>query len=204
MKKIFITIFVLCTALSMQATIHLTYQQWVGDDLVNTNITKDTTIIVTEYEYDEDLEEATMHIKGTLYSDVSENITATITRQATGIIDQFCAGENCIPGNKDLTQEIGLKIGSLPSDRQWIAHFTPTEPGVTTIKYGFNDYSNTFGSQIHLTVKYCYMTSAVEDIFSPQHNGKIYNLLGQEMPGTELNELPAGIYIINGKKYIKQ
>jgi hypothetical protein len=46
--------------------------------------------------------------------------------------------------------------------------------------------------------------SAIENVVTPQYNGKIYNLLGQEMPSTELSELPKGIYIINGKKIIKQ
>jgi hypothetical protein len=46
--------------------------------------------------------------------------------------------------------------------------------------------------------------TAIEDVVAPQYNGKIYNLLGQEMPSTELSELPKGIYIINGKKIIKQ
>ena len=46
--------------------------------------------------------------------------------------------------------------------------------------------------------------SAIENLVAPQYNGKIYNLLGQEMPATELSELPKGIYIINGKKIIKQ
>jgi hypothetical protein len=34
--------------------------------------------------------------------------------------------------------------------------------------------------------------------------GMIYNLLGQRMSANDLSELPKGIYIINGKKYIKQ
>jgi hypothetical protein len=38
----------------------------------------------------------------------------------------------------------------------------------------------------------------------PQGNNIIYNLLGQRMPSNELSELPAGIYILNGKKYIKK
>jgi hypothetical protein len=46
--------------------------------------------------------------------------------------------------------------------------------------------------------------TAVEDIVAPQYNGKIYNILGKLMPTTDLNELPTGIYIINGMKYIKQ
>ena len=90
------------------------------------------------------------------------------------------------------------------STQDWSAHFFPKEPGVTTISYAFDDGCNCLGGRITLTVKYCYLTSAVESVVAPTTNGKIYNLLGQEMPTAELNELPAGIYVINGKKYIKQ
>ena len=201
MKKIFTTIFVLSAALSMQAALHLTTEKWVEDDQVSTEITESTTIIVNEYEWDEDLEEATMGVTGQLYSDESPNITVTITRQNTGILDQFCAGGSCIYGNEELTQICELTIGSMPMERQWTTHLTIAEASTTTISYSFNDGVN---PMITLTVKYCYLTSAVENVVAPQYNGKIYNLLGQEMPATELNELPKGIYIINGKKYIKQ
>lgn len=201
MKKIFTTIFVLSAALSMQAALHLTTEKWVEDDLVSTEITESTTIIVNEYEWDEDLEEATMGVTGQLYSDESPNITVTITRQNTGILDQFCAGGSCIYGNEELTQICELTIGSMPMERQWTTHLTIAEASTTTISYSFNDGVN---PMITLTVKYCYLTSAVENVVAPQYNGKIYNLLGQEMPATELSELPKGIYIINGKKYIKQ
>ena len=201
MKKIFTTIFVLSAALSMQAALHLTTEKWVEDDQVSTEITESTTIIVNEYEWDEDLEEATMGVTGQLYSDESPNITVTITRQNTGILDQFCAGGSCIYGNEELTQICELTIGSMPMERQWTTHLTIAEASTTTIIYSFNDGVNPV---ITLTVKYCYLTSAVENVVAPQYNGKIYNLLGQEMPATELSELPKGIYIINGKKYIKQ
>ena len=201
MKKILTTVIVLCAALGMQAALHLTTEKWVEDDQVSTEITESTTIIVNEYEWDEDLEEATMGVTGQLYSDESPNITVTITRQNTGILDQFCAGGSCIYGNEELTQICELTIGSMPMERQWTTHLTIAEASTTTIIYSFNDGVNPV---ITLTVKYCYLTSAVENIVAPQYNGKIYNLLGQEMPVSELNELPKGIYIINGKKYIKQ
>ena len=201
MKKIFTTILVLCTAWSMQAALHLSYNNWVGEDLETVTITQDTTIVVTEYEYDEDMEEATMEVRGKMYSDESENITVTITRQITGIIDQFCAAGNCISGNKELTQVCEFTIGQDALKRSWFTHYTPLQAGVETIIYTFDDGVN---PAIKLTIKYSYLMTAVEDVVAPQYNGKIYNMLGQEMPATELSELPAGIYIINGKKYSKQ
>ena len=200
MKKIFTTIFVLSAALSMQAALHLTTEKWVEDDKVSTEITESTTIIVNEYEWNEDLEEATMTVEGQLYSDESQAITVTITRQNTGINDQFCAGGSCMYGNAELTQVCPLTVAAA-FQRGWSAHYIPQQAGVETITYTFDDGVN---PEIVLTVKYSYLTNAVENVVAPQYNGKIYNLLGQEMPANELSELPKGIYIINGKKYIKQ
>ena len=201
MKKILSTVFMLCAALSMQAALHLNYEKWVDDEQVITEVTENTTILVTEYEWDEDLEEALMEVRGQLYSDESQNISVTITRQSMGVIDQLCAAGNCVPGNGELTQVCDFTIGSNPMQRSWFTHYTPQEAGNEVISYKFNDGVN---PTITLTIKYSYLMTAVENVSTTQTNGKIYNLLGQEMPATELSELPKGIYIINGKKYIKQ
>ena len=201
MKKFLSTIFVLCIALSTQAALHLNYEKWEGDEKVVTEVTQNTTITITEYEWDEDLEEALMEVRGQLYSDESQNITVTITRQSTGVIDQLCAAGNCVPGNGELNQVCEFVIGAMEMQRSWFTHYTPMEAGEEVISYEFNDGVN---PAITLTIKYSYLMTAVEDVVAPQYNGKIYNLLGQEMPSTELSELPKGIYIINGKKDIKQ
>ena len=203
MKKIYTTILLLGMAISMSASFHLTIEKWVEDDLVSTDITKDTTIVVSEYEYDEDLEEATMGVEGVMYSDDTENITVSITRSATGIFDQFCAAGNCVPGNSELTQELNFTVGTLSSMRRWFTHYTVYEAGTETIAYTFDDGIN---PTLTLTVKYSYKdeNTAVEDVVVRPTDNAIYNLLGQRMPTNELNELPAGIYIVNGKKIIKQ
>lgn len=201
MKKFLSTIIVLCAALSMQAALHLNYETWEGDEKVVTDVTENTTILVTDYKWDEDLEEALMEVRGQLYSDESQNITVTITRQNTGVIDQFCAAGNCVPGNGELNQVCEFTVGTAAFQRSWFTHYTPIEAGNEVISYEFNDGVN---PAITLTIKYSYLMTAVEDVVAPQYNGKIYNLLGQEMPATDLSELPKGIYIINGKKYIKQ
>ena len=201
MKKILTTVIVLCAALGMQAGLHLNYETWVGDEKVVTDVTENTIILVTDYEWDEDMEEASMEVRGQLYSDESNNITVTITRQSTGVMDQFCAAGNCVPGNGELNQVCEFVVGAMEMQRSWFTHYTPMEAGEEVISYEFNDGVN---PTITLTIKYSYLMTAVEDVVAPQYNGKIYNLLGQEMPVSELNELPKGIYIINGKKYIKQ
>ena len=202
MKKILTTIFVLCAALSMQAALHLNYEKWVDDEQVITEVTENTTILVTEYEWDEDLEEALMEVKGQLYSDESQNIKVTITRKNTGVIDQFCAAGNCVPGNGELNQVCEFTIGSNPMMRSWFTHYTPMEAGTEVISYEFNDGVN---PSITLTIKYSYKSDTpVSNITTPSNVKVIYNILGQKMPTTNINELPKGIYIINGKKYIKQ
>ena len=203
MKKIYTTIFLLGLAISMSASFHLTIEKWVEDDLVSTDITKDTTIVVSEYEYDEDLEEATMGVEGVMYSDDTQDITVSITRSATGIFDQFCAAGNCVPGNSELTQELNFTVGTLSSMRRWFTHYTVYEAGTETIAYTFDDGIN---PTLTLTVKYSYNdeNTAVEDVVVRPTDNAIYNLLGQRMPTNELSELPAGIYIVNGKKIIKQ
>lgn len=203
MKKIFTTFFVFSIALAMQASFHLTLEKWVEDDLVTTNITKDTTIVVTEYEYDEDLEEALMEVRGQLYSDESQNITVTITRKNTGIIDQFCAAGNCVPGNGELTQVCEFTVGTADFQRSWFTHYTPIEPSTEVIVYTFNDGVN---PTIKLTVRYSYEDdeTAVEEVIARPNDNIIYNLLGQRMPTTNWEKVSVGIYIINGKKYIKK
>lgn len=203
MKKFYTTILLLGMAISMSASFHLTIEKWVEDDLFSIDVTKDTTIIVTEYEYDEDLEEATMGVEGVMYSDESQQITVSITRSAEGIFDQFCAAGNCVPGNSELTQELEFTIGSMASMRRWFTHYTVYEAGTETIVYSFNDGIN---PALTLTVKYSYMDedTAVDNVVVLPTNNIIYNLLGQRMPTTNWEDLSAGIYIINGKKYIKQ
>jgi hypothetical protein len=201
MKKILTTIFVLCAALSMQAGLHLNYEKWVDDEKVVTHVTENTTITITEYEWDEDLEEALMEVRGQLYSDESQNIKVTITRQNTGVIDQFCAAGNCVPGNGELNQVCEFVVGTMAMQRSWFTHYTPMEAGTEEISYEFNDGVN---PSITLTIKYSYKTTPVDNVEIKPTSNVIYNVLGQKMPTTNISELPKGIYIINGKKYIKK
>ena len=201
MKKILTTVIVLCAALSMQAALHLNYEKWEGDEKVVTEVTQNTTITITEYEWDEDLEEALMEVRGQLYSDESQNIKVTITRKNTGVIDQFCAAGNCVPGNGELNQVCEFVVGTMAMQRSWFTHYTPMKAGTEVISYEFNDGVN---PSITLTINYSYETTAVEDVEIRPTSNVIYNLLGQKMPTTEISELPKGIYIINGKKFIKQ
>lgn len=196
MKKFLSTFFLASMMLSAYAGLGLTFVTVdENEEDIVTTITKDTTFIVTNYEEDWD-GNPEMTAKGEA-SSTSNKITVTIERSAEGLNDQFCLGA-CLQGNGEKTQVEEFPLGPV---NIWFTHFYPTEPSETTIAYTFDDGVN---PAITLTIKYSYLMTAVEDVVAPQYNGKIYNLLGQEMPVSELNELPKGIYIINGKKYIKQ
>ena len=197
MKKFLSTFFLASMMLSAYAGLGLTFVTVdENEEDIVTTITRDTTIIVTNYEEEWD-GNPEMTARGKVSSE-SDKITMTIERSAEGLNDQFCLG-SCLQGNGKKTQVEELTLGS--ANNIWFAHFYPTEPSETTIAYTFDDGVN---PAITLTIKYSYLMTAVEDVVAPQYNGKIYNMLGQEMPATELSELPAGIYIINGKKYSKQ
>jgi hypothetical protein len=198
MKKIFTTLFMASMLLNVHAALGLSYITLNEDEEeVITNVTKDTTIIISDFEEDIFTEKMVMSLNGYI-STTSPTVNVTITRSAQGLEDEFCMG-NCYMGNGELEQDLSLTINNTLSS--WFAHYYPAEASTITIVYTFNDGVN---PAIALTVKYCYLTNAVENVVAPQYNGKIYNLLGQEMHATELSELPKGIYIINGKKYIKQ
>jgi hypothetical protein len=202
MQKIFTTVFMAAMLLVAHAEVTLNISRWDDNEgLVTTRITKDTTIVVSEYGTDYISNKEVMEIMGDV-STQGNYMNIDIQRSTTGVEDQFCMGA-CYEGNGETFETHNVAFEP-KSTQDWSAHFFPKEPGVTTISYAFDDGCNCLGGRITLTVKYCYLTSAVESVVAPTTNGKIYNLLGQEMPTAELNELPAGIYVINGKKYIKQ
>lgn len=201
MKKLYAIVLLLSVAMTISASFHLTIEKEIGEELSIVEIIKDTTIVVTDYEYDEDLEEAEMAIEGEMYSDESDSIKVTITRFSTGIVDQFCAAGNCVPGNGELSQELSFTIGSLESMRHWFTHYTPIAIGKETIVYTFDDSVN---PAITITVEYDYNGTSVDNVLITPIDNTIYNLLGQRMSATAITELPSGIYIINGKKFIKQ
>ena len=197
MKKFLSTLFLVSIMLNAYAGLGLTFVTVdENEEDIVTTITKDTTFIVTNYEEDWD-GNPEMTAKGQVSSS-SSKITMTIERSAEGLNDQFCLG-GCLQGNGKKKQVVDITLTS--ENNIWLAHFYPTEPSETIISYKFDDGVN---PAITLTVKYSYLMTAIEDVVAPQYNGIIYNLLGQQMQTTSLNELPKGIYIINGKKFIKQ
>lgn len=202
MKKIFTTLFLMIMLINANAVVTLSFSSLdENEEEVITYITKDTTIVVSEYTEDLLTGKTLMEVTGYV-STPSELIHVDIQRSTTGIKDQFCMG-TCFEGNAETFEQHDISV--LPDNpTSWFAHFYPTEPGTTTITYFFDNGCNCPEGRKSITVKYCYMTSDIQSVSMSQTNSKIYNLLGQEMPTKDFNDLPAGIYVINGKKFIKQ
>lgn len=197
MKKLFTSILCLSLAFSAQAALHLSYFDENGDEI---EVTKDTTINYTAYEENE-VGEVNMTLNGNIASDESQNFVVVLTRSTAGINDQLCLNQ-CIPGDGELTQTMNFPaLPGTPPTKSWYAHYTPTEEGTVTIAYEFSDKVN---PTIKLTVNYIYSLTGTEQVKADSSVKGIYTILGQRVAATSIDELPKGIYIVNGKKVVKQ
>lgn len=188
--------------LTAQASFSLTWNyEDENEEIVEVAITQDTTIVVSDYEEDFFSGEDVMGVKGSAtVASNPYNMTVNITRENTDARDEFCLG-SCVGSNGELKQEIPVTL--LSNYETWFTHFYPAKAGVTTIVYSFDDGN---GKVINLTVKYSYQMddTAVDAIATESKMTGIYNLLGQKMPTDDIQDLPTGIYVVNGKKIIKQ
>ncbi|MGN0234799.1 MAG: hypothetical protein ACI4BD_00580 [Paludibacteraceae bacterium] len=196
MKKIFTTILCLSMAFAAQAALHLSFFDENGEEW---EVTNDTTIDYTAYEEDE-FGDISMQLNGNISSDDSQDFVVVLTRSTAGIEDQLCLNQ-CTPGNGELTQT--MEFPALPGfpTKSWYAHYIPTEEGTVTIAYAFSDKVN---PTITLTVNYTYNTTATEQVKADSAIKGIFTVLGQRIAATSIDELPKGIYIVNGKKVIHQ
>ena len=139
MKKIFTTLFMASMLLTAHAGMGLSISYWdENDEEVITEITKDTTIVVTECEEDFISGKMVMSLEGYV-TPANKQLNVTIERSATTLNDQFCLG-SCYQGNGELKQELSIGLFSATGD--WQTHFFPTEPGITIITYTFDDSVN--------------------------------------------------------------
>lgn len=196
MKKVFTSILCLSMAFAAQAALHLSYFDEEGAEI---EVTQSTTINYTAYEEDE-FGEVSMQLNGNISSDESKNFVVVLTRSATGIDDQLCLNQ-CAPGNGELTQTMDFPALPNMATKTWYAHYEPAEEGTVTIAYEFSDKVN---PAITLTVNYIYSLTATEQIKADASVKGIFTILGQRVAATGIDDLPKGIYIVNGKKVIHQ
>ena len=196
MKKVFTSILCLSMAFAAQAALHLSYFDEEGAEI---EVTKDTTINYTAYEEDE-FGEVSMQLNGNISSDESQNFVVVLTRSATGIDDKLCLNQ-CVPGDGKITQTMDFPALPGMATTTWYAHYEPAEEGTVTIAYEFSDKVN---PAITLTVNYIYSLTATEQIKADASVKGIFTILGQRVAATGIDDLPKGIYIVNGKKVIHQ
>ncbi|MGN1240205.1 MAG: hypothetical protein ACI4TV_04955 [Paludibacteraceae bacterium] len=195
MKKLFTSVLCMTMAIASHASLNVFINQ-AGDE--GATLTEDTKITITEFV--EEFGEITTEVSGNVNSNESNNLKVTIHRSDTVYFDSFCSGVNCIPTNNLFTQEIGFTVSN-PTESVIRIHYNPIEEGTETISYTFSDGVN---KDITLTVDYVYSATAfTQTEVNPTAKG-IFTILGQRIAATSLDELPKGIYIVNGKKVVKQ
>lgn len=113
-------------------------------------ILDDTTIEVTESHEDELSGNVMMEVRGTVSG--AQAFRVTIKRSDAGREDELCAGIQCVPGDGELAQDIDYKLPAGQTSAAWYAHYTPSESGVYTVTYSFQNYDRT----INLTINYNY------------------------------------------------
>lgn len=195
MKKVFTSILCLSMAFAAQAALHLSYFDEEGAEI---EVTKDTTINYTAYQ--DNFGEVSMRLNGNISSDESKDFVVDLTRSATGIDDKLCLNQ-CVPGDGKITQTMDFPALPGMATTTWYAHYEPAEEGTVTIAYEFSDKVN---PAITLTVNYIYSLTATEQIKADASVKGIFTILGQRVAATSIDDLPKGIYIVNGKKVIHQ
>ena len=196
MKKVFTSILCLSMAFAAQAALHLSYFDEEGAEI---EVTQSTTINYTAYEED-NFGEVSMRLNGNISSDESKDFVVVLTRSTKGIKDELCLNQ-CVPGDGELTQTMNFLALPGMATTTWYAHYEPAEEGTVTIDYEFSDKRN---PDINLTVNYIYSLTATEQIKADASVKGIFTILGQRVAATGIDDLPKGIYIVNGKKVIHQ
>lgn len=191
MKKIFLFIATLLLSTATQAALH------VYAFPIDSTLTEDTYMQYSKFE--EDFGEIVAEVRLRVFSDDTTHITVKINRSDTLFLDNFCAGQNCMSSNEELEQVIEY----VPSveERNVYLHCYAHKEGSETISYTFSDGIN---PEITLTVEFVYQATALEQTHCNPTAKGIYTVLGQRVAATSIDELPKGIYIVNGKKIVKQ
>ena len=113
-------------------------------------------LTVTDAEQDILTGKQVMALDGDLLTTAAQ-LTVRIYRSATDLTDEFCCGNNCTAGNG---QQEETKTFDLSGLTHWYAHYTPTGNSDETIRYFFDDGTETR----ELQVRYIYTAEAVENV----------------------------------------
>lgn len=152
-------------------------------------------ITINEAELDPMTEKPRMELKGSLLC--SGDLTVIINRPDTGLVDEFCCAGLCGAGSGEKSDTLQYTPNGMA---EWFAHYTPAANSNVTIVYLFSD--NTESRT--LTVHYVYQTESIENVNVQKQQNGIYSLNGVLLNKEgNVDALPNGIYIQDGKKIIK-
>ncbi|MCQ2345173.1 MAG: hypothetical protein MJZ82_00200 [Paludibacteraceae bacterium] len=189
MKKIFTLVLGAMFTMSMNAEMILSVngKGEVGSDPMQLQI--------TEAEENPMTGEMTMELSGTILIEGS-NLTVTITRTANDIEDEICCGQ-CYPGDGSMNE---VKEFTISGPTDWYIHYTPKPQSDETITYTFSDGVSTKV----IEVRFVYSATSISETSAEQKACPgVYSVFGQQLRSSNNTEgLPAGIYIVNGKKCI--
>ena len=194
MKRVFLFLTSLMLANAVSAELN------VYAYAIDSILTEDTSIEVTDFHQNFITGKMQAEVQLRAYSDESTHLTVTIQRSDTTYTDEFCAGSLCRPSNREYTQVIDYDVTNM-QEREIQIHYNPIAEGKETISYTISDGVN---PEIKVSVDFVYQATALEQMeVHPTVKG-IYTILGQRVVATSIDELPKGIYIVNGKKVVKQ
>ena len=198
MKKIFTILLAATFALCAQAGLIITvdgHGEISGDSLV---------IEVNEATLNPLTEEMQMNITGTiLVSDAVNNaLSVSIFRSEAGIVDEFCCGTDCRAGNGETAQRGSYDVSQWAGPQTWFVHLNPANGKTThvTNTYIFSDGNN----QKKLIVHFVYEGTGFDEVAADnQAQQGVYTIFGQQIrTDNNTDNLPAGLYIVGGKKMI--
>ena len=194
MKRVFLFLTSLMLANAVSAKLN------VYAYAIDSILTEDTSIEVTDFHQSFITGKMQAEVLLRAYSDQSTHLTVTIQRSDTTYTDEFCAGSLCRPSNREYTQVIDYDVTTM-QEREIQIDYNPIAEGMETIAYTISDGVN---PEIKVSVDFVYQATALEQMeVHPTVKG-IYTILGQRVVATSIDELPKGIYIVNGKKVVKQ
>lgn len=144
-----------------------------------------------------------MNVEGNiLVSDAVNNALAvSIFRSEEGLTDEFCCGTDCRAGNGLTTDRGSYDVSAWSGPQSWYVHFTPAAGGANvTMRYIFSDGVNQKTLIVHFIYEGTGLDEVISDYAAPQG---VFTIFGQQLrPDNCTDNLPAGLYIVGGKKMI--
>ena len=99
------------------------------------------SITISEAELDPLSGKTQMTLSGFVYSE-SGQMTVTLTRSTTGLEDEFCCGQQCTVGNKELTETKTFRLSG-DNTADWYMHYYPQPDTEVRYQISFSNGSET-------------------------------------------------------------